>query len=49
MTDMLPRWSPLPGDPPALRSWLTARQSEQAAMEPLPPVPDEEPGYDGLR
>jgi hypothetical protein len=42
VTDVLPRWVILPSDPPKLRKWLTARQAEQAAYEPLPPVPDGE-------
>lgn len=36
------RWAPLPGDPPALTRWLTARREEAAGYDPLPPVPDGE-------
>jgi hypothetical protein len=41
MTDVLPRWAIVPSDPPKLREWLRAKQAEQAAYEPLPPVPEE--------
>lgn len=43
MTDVLPRWVPLPGDPPELTRWLARQRVEQAAYEPLPPAPDGEP------
>jgi hypothetical protein len=36
------RWATLPGDPPALTRWLTARREQAAAYESPPPVPDEE-------
>lgn len=42
MTDVLPRWVVLPGDPPALTQWLAAQRERQAAYEPLPPMPDGE-------
>jgi hypothetical protein len=43
MTEVLPRWVVLPGDPPELTRWLAARREEAAAYEPLPPVPGGEP------
>lgn len=36
----LPRWTPLPGDPPALRRWL----ADQAGTSTRGEWPEEEPG-----
>jgi hypothetical protein len=37
----LPATAILPGDPYWIRRYMTERQAEQAAYEPLPPVPEE--------
>lgn len=35
----LPRWSILPGDPPALRRWLTTRATEDGTTDDTTEVP----------
>jgi hypothetical protein len=40
--EALPRWNPLPGDPPDLTRWLARQREQTATYEPLPLVPDGE-------
>lgn len=42
--DPIPRWTVLPGDPPALRRWLQAKQAadDGPPAEATEPWPDEE-------
>lgn len=43
MTDPLPRWTPLPGDPPALKRWLARWQAEVSPETALPEDWPQEP------